>query len=191
MSRRAAALLVAACAAILVAAFWLWRAPGSAPAGAPAEESAAPETPAEPPESFTARLSRPAAGGGLAVEEVALTSAADPRARVQAALAALLAAPAAGELGALFPEPVAVHKVLLSAEGTLYVDLAPEAGGDPPPAGSTEEMQRVYALVHTALDAAPEAARVVLLWNGIQRRSLSGHVDTARPLARFAALEAR
>ena len=81
----------------------------------------------------------------------------DPRARVTAALGALLAGPAAGTPGALFPTPVAVRKVLLGADGTLYVDLQPEAGGEPPPAGSTEEMQRVYALVHTALDAAPVA----------------------------------
>ena len=188
MSRRAAALLVAVCAAVLVAAFWLWRRPAEPGASAPPPE-AAPALDSAPLESWTARLHRPAAGGGLAVEEVALSSPADARSRAAAALGALLAAPAAGPLGALFPAPVAVRKVLLGADGTLYVDLAPEAGGDPPAAGSTEELQRVYALVHTALDAAPEATRVVLLWNGIQRRSFSGHVDTARPLGRFAVLE--
>jgi len=194
MSRRAAALLVAACAAVILAAFWLWRAPGgpetAAPETAEPLDAAPAAAPALPPESWTARLSRPAAGGGLAIETVELASAPEPPARARAALEALLAAPAGGELGAVFPERVAVRKVLLGADGTLYVDLEPEAGGDPPPAGSTAELQRVYALVHTALDAAPEAARVVLLWNGVQRRSFSGHVDTARPLGRFAALEA-
>jgi len=194
MSRRAAALLVAACAAVILAAFWLWRAPVGLESGAPdaAEpvELAPDAPPPVPPERWTARLSRPAAGGGLAFESVELTSAPEPPARVRAALEALLAAPEGGELGAVFPERVAVRKVLLGVDGTLYVDLEPEAGSDPPPAGSTAELQRVYALVHTALDAAPEAARVVLLWNGVQRRSFSGHVDTARPLGRFAALEA-
>jgi len=188
VSRRAAALLVAVCAAVLLGAFWLMRRPAPPAAAAPpvAESAPAEVAPAEP---FTARLHRPAAGGGLAVSAAALESAPEPRARAAAALAALLAAPPEGELGAVFPEPVAVRKILLGADGTLYVDLASAAGGEPPPCGSTEELQRVYALVHTALDAAPEAARVVLLWNGVQRRSLAGHVDTARPLGRFAALE--
>jgi hypothetical protein len=28
----------------------------------------------------------------------------------------------------------------------------------------------------------PQASRVVLLWNGIQRESFSGHLDLSRPL---------
>ncbi len=188
MSRRAAALLVALCAAVLLGAFWLMRRP--APPVAPEPEAAAgAAVETAPAEAFAARLHRPAAGGGLAVTAVTLESAPEPRARVAAALAALLAAAPEGDLGAVFPAPVAVRKILLGGDGILYVDLAAEAGGEPPPCGSTEELQRVYALVHTALDAAPEAARVVLLWNGVQRRSLAGHVDTARPLGRFAALE--
>ena len=188
MSRRAAALLVAVCAVVLVAAFWLIR----GPAPQAAEEAAAPESaPLEvaPLERFPARLHRPAAGGGLAIEALDLESVAEPGARVAAALSALLGAAPAGDFGAVFPEPVAVRRVLLGGDGTLYVDLASESGGDPPPCGSTEELQRVYALVHTALDAAPDATRVVLLWNGVQRRSLAGHVDTARPLGRYPALE--
>jgi hypothetical protein len=64
-------------------------------------------------------------------------------------------------------------------------------GAEPPGAGSTLEMQRVYAIVHTVLRNEPGLSGVVLLWNGVQRSSLSGHVDTTRPLVLRPELELR
>ena len=37
----------------------------------------------------------------------------------------------------------------------------------------------------------PRIERVVLLWNGVQRESLAGHVDTGHPLVLRPELEAR
>ncbi len=190
MSRRAATALVAVCAAVLIGAFLLWRRPAPAPPPAtPSGEAPRLAAPALLP--FRARLWLPSADGRLAAAELDLVSEERPEARAAAALGALLALAPEPPLAPVFPAPVAVHKVLLGGDGLLYVDLRPADGGAPAGAGSTEELQRVYAIVHTALEAAPEVRGVVLLWNGVQRRSLAGHVDTARPLGRFAPMEPR
>lgn len=190
MSRRAAALLVAACVAVLLGTCWLWR----RPAPESEEETVEPTLVAPEPESlgetWSARLWFPADSGRLDSAELSVTSDATPAARATAALAALFAARPEPPLAPVFPGPVEVHKVLFGG-GILFVDLRPPDGSEPPGSGSTAELQRVYAVVHSALDAAPEATAVVLLWNGVQRRSLAGHVDTARPLRRFAGMEPR
>lgn len=193
MSRRAAALLLAACVAILVGTCWLWRRPAAEsdlPDSEPAAEQVAPEVESAG-EVWTAHLWFPADTGRLEATESELESDPAPAARAKVALAALLAARPEAPLAPVFPMPVEVHKVLYGAGGTLFVDLRPPDGSEPPGAGSAAELQRIYSIVHTALDAAPEATGVVLLWNGVQRRSLSGHVDTARPLRRFAGMEPR
>jgi len=192
VSRRAAALLVAACVAILLGTCWLWRRPSP-----DAEEEAAPEPTLVAPEpesvgeTWSARLWFPADTGRLGSAEIPVTSDAAPAARATAALSALLAARPEPPLAPVFPDTVEVHKVLFGSGGVLFVDLRPPDGSEPPGSGSTAELQRVYAVVHSALDAVPEASAVVLLWNGVQRRSLAGHVDTARPLRRFAGMEPR
>ncbi|PYQ60097.1 MAG: sporulation protein, partial [Acidobacteria bacterium] len=52
----------------------------------------------------------------------------------------------------------------------------------PPPGGSTEEIQRVYSVVDSIVLGVPQASRVVLLWNGSQRETFSGHLDLSVPL---------
>ncbi len=91
----------------------------------------------------------------------------------------------------LFPEGVALAGVQLSNEGTAYLNLVWEGHEDPPPSGSTEELQRVYSLVNSIVTNVPEARRVALLWNGLQRPTFAGHLDTSRPLAPLASLRTR
>jgi hypothetical protein len=43
-------------------------------------------------------------------------------------------------------------------------------------------MQRVYSVVDSLTANIPEVKQVVLLWNGVQRETFSGHLDTSRPL---------
>lgn len=182
MSRRAATLLVAVCALTLLATFWLFRRSASVPEVAVAAEAEAVQTAAAPVRvRWTARLHLPAELR-LEVEEAEVESAGEPAARLVALVDALLAARPAAPRSPLFPAGVRARKVLLGADGTAYVDLAAEEGGEPPGAGSTEELLRVYGVVHTVLDNLPEAERVVLLWNGVQRPSLGGHVDTGHAL---------
>jgi hypothetical protein len=45
------------------------------------------------------------------------------------------------------------------------------------------EMQTVYSLVNSIAGNVPQVTQVALLWNGSQRLSFSGHLDTSRPLA--------
>jgi hypothetical protein len=77
---------------------------------------------------------------------------------------------------------VILGSVQLAPDGVAYVDLRWSDHPDPPAAGSSEEIQRVYCLVNTIAFNVPEANRVAILWNGVQRLTFSGHLDTSRPL---------
>jgi hypothetical protein len=94
------------------------------------------------------------------------------------------AAPAAADSGLVrpFPSEVKLGSVELSADGTAFVDLRWPNHDDPPESGSTEEIQRVYSLVDSVALNVPQVNRVVLLWNGTQRITFAGHLDTSRPL---------
>ena len=52
----------------------------------------------------------------------------------------------------------------------------------PPVTGSRGELLVVYSFVNSILANVPEARGVVLMWNGSQRPTFAGHVDTTRPL---------
>jgi len=96
--------------------------------------------------------------------------------------AAPVAAPAASGLVRPFSPEVKLGGVELSADGTAFVDLRWPDHDDPPESGSTEEIQRVYSLVDSVALNVPQVNRVVLLWNGTQRITFAGHLDTSRPL---------
>ena len=199
MSRRAAGALVALAAVILV--FALWRQlggrerarPASVPATGPETAPATAETAAPDRELVrrTVTLWLPGPGGKIGPLVADVESAAERSAQLDALLAALLAARPEDELAPLLPTPLAGVSTLVGPEGIVYVDLRGESGAEPPGAGSTLELQRVYAIVHTVLRNEPALAGVVLLWNGVQRPSFSGHVDTSRPLVVRPELETR
>jgi hypothetical protein len=196
MSRRAATALVAAAALVLIGTLvWLGRArPPEArrPLMAAGERFALPGVPDdEPRERQEVTLWLPAAHGRIAPLAVEIESPPERRARLVALVASLLAQPPTAELDSVFPAPVALRALVLAPDGTVYLDLGAEEGGAPPAAGSTLEQQRIWAIVHTLLRNEPRAERVVLLWNGEQRPSLSGHVDTGRALGLRPELEAR
>jgi len=189
MSRRVAAALVAVAAAVALAGA-LWLARPRRPAESPPVAAPPAVQALSPLETRPATLWLPAERGRLAPRAVEVTSAPELEARLTALVSALLAAPADERAVALFPIPVAVGAALVAADGTLYLDLRAADGAPPPGAGSTLETQRLYALVHTVLRNEPRVTSVVLLWNGVQRESLSGHVDTRRPLRLRPELEA-
>jgi hypothetical protein len=132
-----------------------------------------------------------AAHGGASASAPASHSeppAADPGAHSGAATGATgatAAAAAAARTSGLvrpFPPEVKLGDVQLAADGTAFVDLRWPDHDDPPESGSTEEIQRIYSLVNTVAFNVPQANRVVVLWNGTQRLTFSGHLDTSRPL---------
>ena len=84
-------------------------------------------------------------------------------------------------------------------DGVAYVDLTTAAGDsgtgagagtagrsavvlERPAMGLTEELLAVYSLVNSLTANNLRIDRVVLMWNGEQRPTFAGHVDTTRPL---------
>ncbi len=178
MSRRAASFVLGlALALVLGGGLWWWL------SGRPSRRAGgAPGTVAQKSEPVSFDLYFPAAGGNLRPESRALQVSLEPKDRIRKIVEALLAGPKAPGLARPFPEGVTLGSVLLSPDGTAYVDLHWQDHVDPPAGGSTEEIQRIYSVVDSIVLDVPQASRVVLLWNGVQRETFSGHLDLSVPL---------
>jgi hypothetical protein len=179
MSRRAASFILGFALALLVGGgVWWWLA-GRQEGG---RGHGAAGTAAQPGVKVSFQLYFPADGGVLKPEPRDLQVSESPKDRIRKILEGLLVGPTAAGLARPFPEEVVVGGVLLSRDGTAYIDLRWPGHEEPPPGGSTEEMQRVYSVVDSVTLNVPQAQRVVLLWNGVQRDTFSGHLDLSRPL---------
>jgi Sporulation and spore germination len=184
MNRRAAAFILGLALALLAGGalwWWLQGLDSGGPEGGPAGTDAKPA-------SVPFDLWIPE-GIGLRTEHRELQVTSVPKDRIRRITETLLTPRPDG--ARLFPEGVALAGVQLSKDGTAYVNLVWEGHEDPPPSGSTEELQRVYSLVNSITTNVPEARQVVLLWNGYQRPTFSGHLDTSRPLPPFTELRIR
>lgn len=208
MSRHAAGWVLAAALLLVIGGLAWWWQTGRG-GGRVARRGAAEGAAGAPTERHAFDLYFPASGGGLRGERRELQVSEAPKDRIRKVLEALLAGPAAapaaaprpGSTGAAavaappaaslagpaglvrpFPPEVKLGSVELSADGTAFVDLRWPNHDDPPESGSTEEIQRVYSLVDSLALNVPQVNRVVLLWNGTQRITFSGHLDTSRPL---------
>jgi len=106
----------------------------------------------------------------------------EPQARLDSLARALVEGPRRQDLFAPLPQGVSVRSVSLADGGLVFIDLVSEDGGPPPSGGSTEERLRVYSLIDTLVLNVDEARSAVLLWNGAQPETLSGHLDLTRPL---------
>lgn len=188
MSRRAAGVVLGLALLLLVGglAWWLLAGKEGAPGSSPSAEGEA----AGPGEPVQLTLYFPADGGVLRPERRELQVTESPRDRARKIVQALLEGPKAGGLYRPFPDGVKLGSVLL-ADGVLYLDLIWDGHDEPPASGSTEEVQRVFSLVDSICLNIPEAQRVVLLWNGFQRDTFSGHVDLSRPIRPDQTLVAR
>jgi germination protein M len=122
------------------------------------------------------------AGDALKPERRELAVTRQPRDQVRKVVEALLAGPTAPGLVRPYPKEVTLGSVLLGDDGVAYVDLQWANHDDPPAAGSDAEMQMVYSIVDSIALNIPQAQQVVLLWNGAQRQTFSGHLDTSQPL---------
>jgi hypothetical protein len=77
---------------------------------------------------------------------------------------------------------VTLGPLALGPNGIAYVDFRWQDHPDPPAGGATEELQRIYSVVDSICLNVPQAQKVVLLWNGVQRETFSGHLDLTHPL---------
>lgn len=175
MRRGAAALAAALLVAVLAGC-------SREPEPTPPPEPEAVTVPEESPDAPEATLVFPDRRGGLVAVARPLVLSEDPETRIRELLLALLAGPDDEELAALFDEEVTLGSVDLDPRGVVYVDLVSETYPDPPATGSQVELQRVFSLVDTILLDESPARAVVLLWNGRQRPTFGGHVDTGYPL---------
>lgn len=179
MSRRFALWLVGASLSILVGLAFVWW--SRADRGKAEHDATAAD--AEPAKTVLegAILYFPSALGTLVAEERPLPRA-NPDERLHLLVEALLAGPRRPGLAAPFPETVRLGGAHVGSDAVAYVDLHAADGGAPPPAGSLQERLMVYSVVDTVALGLDTVDQVVLLWNGTQRGSLSGHLDTSVPL---------
>lgn len=175
-------ILIGAVVVVTVGALLWWWLGGRG--GAPADEVPEIEEPT-PEEAETFTLYFPGPAGRLAAEERELAVADEPRAHARTLVLALLDGPRSAGLFRPFPEAVGLLDVYLAPDGVVFVDLGGEGEEleNPPAGGSREEMMRVYSVVETLTANVPEVRRVALLWNGAQRETFAGHLDTSVPLA--------
>lgn len=124
----------------------------------------------------------PSENGFLGVERRPLELEGDAGQQVRALVTVWLEGPAEAGLVPAFPDGLELAEAFVTAEGVAIVDLAAPEGGEPPSTGSRLEMQRVYSLVDSVVLNVAGVRRVTILWNGRQRETLSGHVDTSMPL---------
>ena len=180
MSRRAAALVVGAAAAFALLALLWWSTAGRRATDAPpGEEMPAAEAGVE---TTAVELYFPNAAGWLGAEGRELPVARSAEERAAQVVSALLEGPT--EPGNLAPlgDGVELASLHLSGEGVVYVDLAETQLAMPPVSGTRGELLVVYSFVNSILANVPQASGVVLMWNGNQRPTFAGHVDTTRPL---------
>lgn len=170
--------LVALVLLILVVLAWLWlrddgdAGPGAADGG--------------PAVRLAVELYFPGEGSLLVRERRELEVSENPEAQLDALARALVEGPRNDGLFAPLPEGISVRSVSLGSNGVVYIDLVSEEGREEgqglPAGGSTEERLRVYSLINTLVLNVGEARSAVLLWNGTQPETLSGHLDLTRPL---------
>jgi spore germination protein GerM len=168
-------------------AWWLYGRGGRSGPRGPHESEAG----AEVGERRSFDLYFPADAESLRAERRDLMVTDEPKDRIRKLVGALLEGPQDKTAPRLFPEGVNLGSVQLAPNGIAFIDLRWADHPDPPAAGSSEEIQRVYGLVNTVTLNVPQASRVVVLWNGVQRLTFAGHLDTSVPLAADRTLLAR
>lgn len=178
MNRRlATGLLIAACVALIATAVWWMRRGGETAVVGP---TVVPATDSEEPPLEELELFFPGNGGLLYRETRSVEAVADIQQRVDRVTREVLAGPTTPGLEAPLPAGTSVRGVDLFGEHVAFIDLGSDQ--ELPPAGSRREMLIIYSLVDSVTANVEGIERVGLLWNGIQRTTLAGHIDLTHPL---------
>ncbi|MGB3562713.1 MAG: GerMN domain-containing protein [Thermoanaerobaculia bacterium] len=187
MSRRSAALFVAGVLlfTLSLVAFWWWsRKPEeeiALPTGRPIVERTVDA-------SLVADLYFPGSGGKLYAESREVAAGGRIEEQITILINELLRGPERASLYPPLPSGVEVAGVHLLANGIAYIDLTPPEDAGALSWGSKREILAVYSLVDSILLNFAEVEAVILLWNGQQRPTFAGHLDTTRPLVANRAL---
>jgi len=128
------------------------------------------------------RLWFPAASGMLRPEDRPIEPLSDRVQLARRVMLELMLGPDSRGFFNVFPGDVELLDVFVSTDGVIYVDLGAAQAELPPASGSRQEILSVYSVVNSILLNVPGSRAVVLLWNGTQRPSFAGHLDTSRPL---------
>ena len=141
-----------------------------------------PAAPSSVTESTEVDLYFPGESGRLERESRELPGAEDVDGRVRQLVEALLEGPDGGDLYPPLPDEISLASILVTPARIAYIDFETASSSAEPSFGSRGELLAVYSFVDTVLLNVEEVRAVVLLWNGHQRFSFAGHVDTASPL---------
>jgi len=146
-------------------------------------------------EDFFATLCFPATDGLLRCEPRAIPAAGSVEETAAAIVQALIDGPGPAPVGddppgeEIFPAlpPAVGLQAFDLVNGVAYVDLTIAQTGsalrfERPAMGLRDELLAVYSLVNSLTASNLGIERVVLMWNGEQRLTFAGHVDTTRPL---------
>jgi hypothetical protein len=189
MSRRAAGLVLALALLVVVGGGVWWLVRGRR-AGIEGAEGPPPAGTGKRIE-IEAILYYPGPQGLLRAERRRLATTDDPAYQVWSVVRAFLTGPENKTLARSFPPEVRVGAVIVGPDRIAYVDLRAQERPEPPAAGSMEEQQMVYGVVNSVVESVPAVRAVALLWNGSQRPTFCGHLDTGRPLGPDRTLVAR
>ncbi len=181
MNQRQAVGVVGAAVVLAATAVAWWLAVGR-PGPQLAEPQPAAEAGVAPGDGVATVLYFPDGRGRLGSETRELAPSAGPEERIAQVVEAVLAGPVTDDLFQPLESEVQLTDVHLAPDGVAFVDLGSATLAAPPVAGSRGEMQAVYSFVNSILSNVPAARAVVLLWNGQQRPTFAGHLDTTRPL---------
>ncbi len=132
--------------------------------------------------TLEADLYFPGRGGRLYSERREVPEVDDLEQQILLLVEQLLRGPEQGSLYPPLPSGIQVTGVHLLAEGVAYLDLVPPEDPASMAWGSKREILSAYSIVNTIVLNLPEVRAVVLLWNGQQRSTFAGHLDTTRPL---------
>lgn len=192
MTRRGAAILLAALAAAVGVLLFVSRA-GTSSGGrrrtriflrvTPALQAATPVAGAVGPTPLpTVRITLFFPGsddGKLHSEERDIPKPAGGGAYLKALFAELKRGPQRQGLLPSLPQRIQLRNAFLLPQGLVVIDLAVDAGLS---FGSEEELSIVASLVDTILQNVADTNRVGILINGEPAETLGGHVDLTRPL---------
>jgi len=98
-------------------------------------------------------------------------------ARIRIVFDELLGGPL-GSLHPILPYPAELRTVFISPDGKAYLDLS---GPPEPLGGSATELMFIYGVVDSIL-LNTEVVAVQILFDGMEKSTLTGHLDLSRPL---------